>query len=330
MSNSFKYSILADIGGTNARFCIENKQRQFEKIISLPSNNYPTLELALRDYLQKINLPLTQISHIAIAIANPINGDWVSMTNHNWQFSIEEMRKSLAVENLLVTNDFTALAMALPHLLPEHLEKFGSGTPYKNEVLGLMGAGTGLGVSGAIPIDKTGKRWRALSSEGGHVMFSPANNLEIEILKFLWGKYPHLSFERLASGPGIVNIYTALRAIKGGNLQDFPDKNPAQIVEGSQKKLCSICEQTTDVFSQVMGSYAGNLAVLLGCKGGLYIGGGVVLKLQDSFNRELFRKRFEDKGRFCEYVSDIPTYIITAEYPAYYGLSSILQNTANQ
>jgi glucokinase len=150
------------------------------------------------------HLPKRRIHDCAVAIANPVSGDHVRMTNYHWQFSIEEMRQRLGFDNLVVVNDFTALAMALPQLLPHQRRQVGGGTPVERSVMGLIGAGTGLGVSGLIPSDQG---WIALGTEGGHTSFSPRNDREIAILRHAWKTLPHVSFERLLSGPGIELIY---------------------------------------------------------------------------------------------------------------------------
>lgn len=309
--------LLADIGGTNARFAIEWGPRQTDQVCVLACADFADLEAVMRAYLAQINL--SHIDHAAIAIANPIDGDQVKMTNHHWCFSIEATRRALNLETLLVVNDFTALAMSLPYLDESEKLQIGEGEARQHSVIGLVGAGTGLGVSGLIPYQHT---WMPLNSEGGHRSFAPNDALETQILQWMWQEFSHVSAERLASGPGIAYLYRALADIYDvsvGNLQ------PQQIVQRARSGD-DLSLQTIQVFSQILGGVAGDLALTLGSFGGVYIGGGVVNQLDNLFDRESFRERFVNKGRFADFLAKIPTYLITAQYPAFLGISALLQN----
>jgi glucokinase len=310
--------LLADIGGTNARFALETAPQQFSAITVLACNAYPGLKEAIAVYLaspEVQGLCNAPIRHAAVAIANPVDGDEVRMTNHHWNFSIEGLRKELGLQTFLVVNDFTALAMALPHLSSSQKIKIGGGNPQAGHAIGLVGAGTGLGVSGIIPF---GEHWIPLRSEGGHVTFSPSDETEIEILRFCWREYKHVSAERLVSGMGLELIYRALSKDAGDAL------DAVEISRRAGQGDCPICARTIEVFCAILGNVAGNVAVTLGAMGGMYIGGGIVPRLGQLFMQSQFRERFEAKGRFSQYLSQIPTYLITAEYPAFSGVSAIL------
>ena len=312
--------LLADIGGTNARFALETAPHRFEAVDVLPCNGYPRLQDAIAVYLasdavKALGMP---IRRAAIAIANPVDGDTVQMTNHHWVFSIEALRQELGLETLVVVNDFTALAMALPHLSPEQKVKVGGGTAQPGHPIGLIGAGTGLGVSGIIP---AGQHWLPLSSEGGHVTFSPVDEEETAILRFCWREHKHVSAERLLSGMGLELIYRAL-SDRAGNPAASLDA--AEIGRRAIDGNDAICRQTVDTFCGMLGTVAGNVAMTLGAVGGMYIGGGIVPRLGKLFVDSAFRARFEAKGRFASYLAQIPTYLITAEYPAFLGVSAIL------
>jgi glucokinase len=313
--------LLADIGGTNARFALEMGPGQVELIEVLACAAYPTLAQALHAYLNSPAVTAAHcgpIRHAALAIANPITGDLVRMTNHHWAFSIEALRRECGFEILLVVNDFSALARALPHLGSGQKCQIGAGVALPNSPLGLVGAGTGLGVSGLIP---AGEGWTALLSEGGHVTFSPANETEVAILQFAWRQYEHVSAERFLSGDGIELIYRALaqRAGHVGAALDAPE-----ISRRALAGECPLCDQVIEVFCGMLGTVAGNLAITLGAQGGIYIGGGIVPRLGERFANSSFRDRFEQKGRFVNYLAQVPVYVITAEYPAFLGVSAIL------
>ncbi|WP_206951517.1 bifunctional transcriptional regulator/glucokinase [Trinickia acidisoli] len=308
--------LLADIGGTNARFALETEPGEISQIRVYPCADYPTIEDVLKKYLK--DTKVGRVNHAAIAIANPVDGDQVSMTNFKWAFSIEATRRALGFDTLLVVNDFTALAMALPGLTDSQRVQVGSGARRQNSVIGLLGPGTGLGVSGLIPADD---RWIALGSEGGHASFSPQDEREDVVLHYARKKWPHVSFERVAAGPGIELIYRALAARDKKRVA--PAVDPADVVERAHAGE-ALALEAVDCFCGILGSFAGNLAVTLGALGGMYIGGGVVPKLGDLFLRSSFRERFEAKGRFEPYLANVPTYVITAEYPAFLGVSAIL------
>lgn len=316
--------LLADVGGTNARFALETAPGKIVAIDVLPCADYPTLAAALLSYLgspvvaEAGGVGAGGIRHGAIAIANPVTGDMVRMTNHHWAFSIEALRREVDFDTLLVVNDFTALASALPFLSAEQKRQVGSGTAVPGTPLGLIGAGTGLGVSGLIP-GKDG--WTALLSEGGHVTFAPANPVEVAILQFAWTEFEHVSAERLMSGAGIELIYRALAKQHGVVAE------PLVAADISRRALageCALCDEVIEAFCCMLGTIASNLVVTLGAQGGIYIGGGIVPKLGDRFNRSGFRNRFEHKGRFFQYLAQVPTWVITAEYPAFVGVSAIL------
>ncbi|MEW6761518.1 MAG: glucokinase [Pseudomonadota bacterium] len=308
--------LLADIGGTNARFALQEPgQSAFADIEVLACADHATLGDAMRAYLGKAagrGLAVEGLRHAALAIANPVEEDRVSMTNHHWSFSIEALRLEQGLETLLVVNDFAALAMSLPHLEADGRERIGGGLELPNRPIGLIGPGTGLGVSGVIP---AGERWIALASEGGHVSFAPANKDEVAILEALWGEYGHVSAERLLSGMGLELIHWALT----GARKDAPAITGAAL-EGSSPEA----RRTVETFCAILGSVAGNVALTLGATGGMYIGGGIVPRLGRLFTESQFRARFEDKGRLSPYLARIPTYLITEQYPALRGVSALL------
>jgi glucokinase len=308
--------LLADIGATYARFCVEQVAGRFDYVAVLPCADNPGFIAVMRAYLDA--LPGPRPKHAAVAIANPIEGDWVRMTNRDWAFSIEDAQKQLGLATLLVVNNFTALAMSLPRIGPEGREQVGSGEAQSNGVIGLLGPGTGLGVSGLVP---TGDRWTTLATEGGHVSFAPADERELRVLTYAWKSLPHVSAERLVSGPGLEIIYQALTEGR----TDVPAHLPtADIVQRAIQKLCPWCIEAVECFCNMLGTVASNLALTLGATGGIYIGGGIVPRLSSLFLASGFRERFEAKGRFSGYVSRIPTYVLTAENPTFHGVSLLL------
>ncbi|HTS54387.1 MAG TPA: glucokinase [Burkholderiales bacterium] len=311
--------LVADIGGTNVRFALlpsGSTHPQQEK--SLLCSGFPDLEQAARHYLAAAGVGA--IDEAAVDVATAITGDVVKLTNSPWVFSIEQTRRALGLTRLLVINDFTALALSLPLLRPDELRPVGGGSGLKNAPVALIGAGTGLGVSALIPC---GGHWVPIQGEGGHTAFSPMDEREDGVLKVLRGRYGHVSTERLASGPGLVATYEALCA-----LSHTPPKalKPEQVAETGLNASDPQCAEALRMFCAVLGTAAANLVVTLGARGGVYIGGGIVPRLGDYFLGSPFRARFEQKGRFSSYVSQVPVWIILAENPALRGLASALES----
>ena len=319
--------LLADIGGTYARFTLEATQGVVTHSATLRCADHVDFHAAVSTYLA--TLPAGRIQHAAVAIANPVEGDEVRMTNYHWKFSIEQMRERLGFETLVVVNDFTALAMALPRLSADGKRQIGGGQARERSVIGVLGAGSGLGMSGLIPTDGG---YIALGTEGGHTSFSPRDERELAILQHAWKTLPetphgssghgHVSFERLLSGPGLELIYRALAERAG--VRAASGLSAPEITQRGLAGSDAVCVETLDTFCAVLGSAAANAAVTLGALSGIYIGGGIVPRLGAYFDRSPFRARFEDKGRFSAYLAQIPTWVITADDATFQGLSAIL------
>jgi glucokinase len=310
-----KPKLIADIGGTNARFALlEGDDVNEEKVFACAQ--YPTLVSAIEHYLASIgSTGARRPVEAAMAIAGPITGDHIRMTNHVWQFSAATTRRELALSRLIFMNDFTALAMAIRHLPPQELEQIGGGRAVLDATIALLGPGTGLGVSGLVP---AGEQWIPLQGEGGHVTLAVMNEREIAVLAQLRQRFSHVSAERVLSGPGLVNLYDALCAIDGV----VPDiVTPKDVTERALTGTCRLSLETLSMFCGLLGTMSGNLVLTLGAVGGLYIGGGIVPKLGSFFATSSFRDRFEDKGRYADYLADVPIYVIRSPLPAFIGLA---------
>jgi len=308
--------LLADIGATHARFALESAPGVLRNVAVLLCDDYPGIVPLLNAYLGQLGE--VRISHAAFALANPISGDFIRMTNRDWQFSTDEVRRALGLTTLLIVNDFTALAMALPGFKPDDLLQIGGGQPQQHAVAGVLGPGTGLGVSGVIP---TVDGFVTLGSEGGHVNFAPADEREFAILQYAWREWQHVSNERLISGPGMEIIYRALAQRNG---VQAPPRTAAEIASCALEQNDPLCLEVLECFAGMLGGAAANLAVTLGAFGGIFIGGGIVPRVAQWFATSPFRARFEAKGRFSDYLAQIPTYVIMTPNPALYGVASIL------
>ena len=314
--------LLGDVGGTNARFGWQaNADSGIEHVLVLPCAAHETLEAAIRTYLELKSLPMPRAG--ALGIANPITGDVIRMTNHHWSFSISEMQRSLGLQQLNVINDFTALALALPSIAKDNLVQVGGTIAEAYAPKALIGAGTGLGVSGLMPTDAN-DHWVAIAGEGGHVTLAAQTESEYRVIELIRQRYGHVSAERVLSGQGLVDLYLALRQLQ--KQQPIDVAGAAEITAWALQDKDPLALQSIDMFAGFLGSVTGDLALTLGARGGVYLGGGIVPRWLGWFETSQFRERFEAKGRFNAYLKDIPVWVINAaESPALLGAARSLQ-----
>jgi len=314
--------LLGDVGGTNARFGWQaNAHSGIEHVLVLPCAAHETLEAAIRTYLELKSLPMPRTG--ALGIANPITGDVIRMTNHHWSFSISEMQRSLGMQQLNVINDFTALALALPSIAKDNLVQVGGTVAEAYAPKALIGAGTGLGVSGLMPTDAN-DHWVAIAGEGGHVTLAAQTESEYRVIELIRQRYGHVSAERVLSGQGLVDLYLALRQLQ--KQQPVDVAGAAEITAWALQDKDPLALQSIDMFAGFLGSVTGDLALTLGARGGVYLGGGIVPRWLGWFETSQFRERFEAKGRFNAYLKDIPVWVINAaESPALLGAARSLQ-----
>jgi len=315
--------LVGDIGGTHARFAIQVAQGMpISEPLALPSSDFPGPAEAIQHYLELNGLPHPRWA--GLAVATPISGDTLAMTNNGWKFSVSKTREKLALTHLRILNDFTALALALPKLGPGDLVQVGTGKPEAGKPIGLIGPGTGLGVSGLIP---SAQGYTAIEGEGGHSTMPAFNAREAELIALARKKFAHVSAERLLSGPGLVMLYQVIA--ESGRITN--DKLQAD--EISQRGIagsCPVCREALDTFCAMLGTVAADVALVLGARGGVYIGGGIIPKLGDYFATSPFRARFEEKGRFSSYLAHIPTWVIHAPWPGLIGAASSLDDDAKR
>lgn len=309
--------LVGDIGGTNARFGLVSPDGTLLHSRVLADADYPGIAEAIDAYLSdRGGLPRPRQG--AIAIASPVAGDEVRMTNHPWVFSTAALQEHLRFRRLLVINDFTAQALALPHLKDQDRTVVGGGKATPGFPIGVLGPGSGLGVSGLIP---AGKRYVPLTGEGGHSTMSPFTDREGAVVRAMRHHFDHVSAERVLSGPGLVNLYNGLAEVDGVPAKQY---TAAQISDEATCRDDALCREATEMFCAMLGTVAGNLALTLGAKGGVYIGGGIVPRLGERFAASQFRERFEAKGRFRDYLAAIPTYVVTHNLPAFLGCAAAL------
>lgn len=291
--------LIADIGGTNARFALVDPNGAVRDERYLLVRDYPDPATAAEAYLGG-----SRVTEAVIAVATPVESDEISFTNSPWRFSVSGLKARLGVHELAVINDFVAQALAMPQLAGSELEQMGGGLPAHGRAVGVLGAGTGLGVSALVP-GKIG--WTALPTEGGHVSFAPGNEREDRVLEVMRARLGHVSNERLLSGQGLLNLAQSLATI---DRRTTPAGSAEEVTEAARSNACPACVEAVAMFSELLGSAAGDLALTVGARGGVYVAGGVCLRLGSLFNRAAFRRRFLDKGRMRAFLDPIPTWLV--------------------
>lgn len=309
--------LLADIGGTNARFALQfGQETGVEHVRTLPVAKFPSLTQAVEAYLAEIAGQLGDAYRAPIqasfAVATAITGDAIRFTNSHWSFSRSQTQQELGLDTLLILNDFEALALSLPRLSSNQIKSI-YGKPKSEGLLSVIGPGTGLGVASVV---KTAAGWVALPCEGGHATISAADDFESDLLTVVRRYYPHVSAERLLSGVGLPVLHSGVSEVLGAGAVTL---TPEQIVGAALNDNDPVANKTVDTFCAMLGSFAGNLALITGARSGVYIGGGIVPRLGDRFFQSNFRQRFEAKGRFQAYLSEIPTVLITDTLAALTG-----------
>lgn len=307
--------LVGDVGGTNARFALYTEpSAPFAAEETLSASDYPRFGDAVKAYLTATNI---KPRAACLAVAAPIIDDLVQLTNRDWLFSRAELQADLELEHLRVLNDFEALALALPHLGRHELEPIAS--PGLCPRLGapklVLGPGTGLGVAFLVP---HGDDWLPLPGEGGHACFAPADLLERRLHAHLARGLEHLSYEHLLSGPGLERIYSAL--LEMGEAAGQP-MTAAQIASAALAgdpgpALC------LEIFCKVLGSYAGDLALIGSARGGVYLAGGILPRILPFVHSSGLRARFDHKGAMRHFVQEIPIQIITSRLPALIGAAA--------
>jgi glucokinase len=315
--------LVADIGGTNARFAMAWPDGERRPVLSsvreFAAAQFSSLAQAASHYLTQIEAPTPRAS--VIAVASAVTGDLIKITNNPWSFSIAGVQRELGLERIEVINDVGAIAWAVPHLAPQEVEPIGAASapaagrrPERH--YSVIGSGTGLGVCRLLI-----RQGRAvvMESEGGHVAFAPGDPYEIAILQHLMKQHARVSVERLVSGPGLQNLYAAVCAVEG----TAPNMDtPAAITAGAKLGADAACRRAVELLCAILGSYAGDVALMVGAWDGVYLGGGLTGTLLPWIQLGQFRRRFEGKGRFSSLMQTIPTFAIAHAQPGLLGAAA--------
>ena len=305
------WNLVADIGGTNARFSaiLEGEfESEFQFLHSV--DEYPEFENLIEILLEEIGEATgwsSKPKRACFAVACPPDTEIISFTNSHWKFSQTELKRALGCDFLSIINDFEAVAHGITELSSDEFVQIGGGEAVPNKAIGILGAGTGLGVAALAPHENG---YVVLDTEGGHADYSPINDLQSAVVSCLRARFGRVSLERLLSGKGLLNIYSALCSIEDVKMEF---DTPADIVAAALNDAETKALQTLNMFCEGIGAASGNLALTFGAKGGIYIAGGVIPRFQEFFISSAFRSKFEDKGRFVSYLKPIPVYLVIRE-----------------
>ncbi|NNF40457.1 MAG: glucokinase [Woeseiaceae bacterium] len=316
--------LIGDIGGTNARFALATPDRPgYHSLLELQCADYASADDAIRHYLATTNAESPDA--VCLAAAGPVINDTVKITNNHWDISAAETRADFGINTVRLLNDFTAIAYSIPLLTEAEVRSIGrhdhGWLPKTAFNVAILGPGTGLGVAGLCRRDNM---LLPVAGEGGHVGFAPETELQIEILKVLRAQFDRISAERLIAGSGLENIYHALTIIRG---EPGPALQAAEIFR--ERRPGNLAAEAVEIFFELLGQVAGDVALTLGAVDGVYIAGGIAKRYPELLEASRFRSAFESKGRRRAMMERIPTRLITYEQPGLLGAAySVLELSA--
>jgi glucokinase len=306
--------IVADIGGTNARFAfVRTDDDRLSGIEVFPCADFAFLADAISAYIERGHAG--QVDHICLAVAGPVENDWIDLPNNHWAFSRSDLEGRLGVP-VDIINDFSAQVLCIDGLQDTELQWLGTPRPKGHGVKAVIGPGTGLGVSAMMASGEI------VPSEAGHVAFAPVNDHEADLLKILWQRYHRVSVERVLSGMGLANLYWANCRLDGQCRELPAPEITAGALAGDK-----YCLRAVNDFYAILASMAGDVALMMGAADGVYLSGGILPRILHLLDEELFLQRFQDKGRFKEFNSAVPLAIVRTEHPGLLGCVQALRNT---
>lgn len=313
--------VVADIGGTNARWGLvtgldSNGRYLIESIRTFENRHHPQFRDSLAAYLDALGG--IEIKRVCVALAGPVLGDRINMTNINWSFSVRETEAAFGLDKLLIVNDFTALAYATSALGQADLVCIKQGIQKSAAPRAILGPGTGLGMASLIPVSE---RWIPVCGEGGHTAFAPRGDEEIALCQVMQKNEGYISKEALLSGSGLERIYRSLAEVRHLNAEPMAASKISGLAVSNADKLAV---DALNIFCAVLGSAAADQALTVGALGGVYLGGGILPRVQEFLKKSPFEARFKEKGVMSHYMNDIPVYLIVADEPALIGAAALL------
>ena len=305
--------IVADIGGTNARFAyIRPGDDTLHGIEIFPCADFALLADAIQAYMEREHVK--PADRICLAVAGPVSSDWIDLPNNHWAFSRSALERSIHV-SVHVINDFSAQMLCIDTLAESELQWLGEPRPAGGGVKAVIGPGTGLGVSAMLTSGGI------LPSEAGHVAFAPVDDHQVDLLRVLWHRYQRVSVERVLSGPGLANLYWANCQLDG----QCNELTAPEVTAGAEAGD-PLCQRAVEDFFAILASFSGDVALMTGSEDGVYLSGGILPRLLDFLDEERFRRGFQEKGRLSGFNQAIPLAIVRCEHPGLRGCANALKS----
>jgi glucokinase len=317
MSSRRAHTLLADVGATNARFSLL-ANGALGTLASFEVARHAQFPDAVTAFLNQYG-GAGQVTDALIAVAGPVEQGRCALTNCSWMIDAQELRTTFGLAEARIVNDFEATAFSLPHLMAADLHPIGGGRAVAGAPMAVLGPGTGLGVACFVPGNANPV---VIASEGGHTTMAAASRREDALIDHLRQHFGHVSAERMISGFGLENIYRAVAALDG---MDVPPRSAAEITKAALDGTCETAQAALEAFCSFLGAFAGNVALMFGARGGLFVAGGIVPRIVEFATRSQFRERFEAKGRFRPYLEAIPSSVIVHPAAAFVGLRSLAE-----
>ena len=307
-------ALVGDIGGTNSRFgLVEPGSTRVEEIAVQKNANFASLEDSIAAYLSAKGI--TMLAAAAIAVAGPIEGETVGLTNRDWRFTRESLRQAAKARRFRLLNDFEALALSLPHLEGDDIVQVGGEAPAKPAVKIVLGPGTGLGMATLAPLPTGG--WMALPGEVGHITLPVATREEFEWREKM--TLPGVLFESedAITGGGLLRMYRA--ASSAPTLA-----TPEEVLQAALAGTDEAAVKTLDQFITWLARIAGDAAMTMQARGGVYLAGGIAPSIVEKLKSGSFRHVFQEKGRLAGVMRPIPVYVIIDRFPAFKGCAAAI------
>lgn len=314
--------LAGDIGGTNARLAFFDEQQGKLRLVAssiFPSRDFRSLDEIARKYVTTTNLH-PQLA--CFGIAGPVREGRVTASNLPWIIDAKTLATELQIPTVFLINDLEAHGWGIETLEPADLIRLneGSGNAIGNRAI--IAAGTGLGEAGLY---WDGARHHVFACEGGHCDFAPRNHLEMDLFQYLQAQFEHVSYERVLSGPGLVNIYYFLRDTGRGTQPEWLAEQmltcdpAAAISQAAMEGRCPMAQQALQIFVSIYGAETGNLALKVMAAGGIYVAGGIAPKILSMLSGPMFLESFLDKGRMRPLLESMPIYVIKNDTLALLG-----------
>jgi glucokinase len=307
-------SLVGDIGGTNSRFGLVEQGSMLVRELAVQKNNdFPSLEASAAHYLKQRGVAALHAA--AVAVAAPVDREVIRLTNRDWSFTIDSLKQATNARTFQLLNDFEALAYSLPHIALADLVQIGGVASDKPQVKVVLGPGTGLGMATLAPLPQGG--WMPIPGEMGHITLPIINAEELALRDKIVGVGKFAEVEDILTGPGLLALYRAIGPSAGL-------ETPEAVLQAALAGNDNAAEKALDHFITFLVRLAGDAAMSLQARGGVYLAGGISPSLVDKLKLPKYRAIFEDKGRIANVMKPIPLYVITDRFPAFKGCAAAL------